>query len=190
MNNLSCEDLLTECVPVSTQVQLTNIKYPCTGFCYYSLRLLNEIITLIKNNSNEEYAELINILILQGAKRKQSLTIHFDGERIDEDTVKNDFSDIYNQIQFYEYGLPTDIESEIFINDWYGNLLILENNQALIINRSHETFLVIKIDDDKFWIIDSHREKHGYVNTLNLLSYITRFEQSKHVQIGIFTPTI
>lgn len=137
------------------------------------------------------YYQLIKDTILEAAKRKQTnKSIHPDGECIDEETVQEDFPEICKKITYYDYGIPTDLELQIFLNGWYGNLLTMQVDEVLIVNRSHETFLMIKMDIDKFWIIDSHKEKHGITNVEGCLSYITRFGQitgnSSHVQIGFF----
>ena len=55
----------------------------------------------------------------------------------------------------------------------------------IMVTRSQETFLMIKIDNDEFLVIDSHKSAHGTLNTMNAIKYITRYDLYKGlIQIG------
>jgi hypothetical protein len=119
---------------------------------------------------------LIEKLIIKAGNRKRdNKNIPEEGEYIDQDTVKSDFREIYDKLQFYELSTVDDGEyGDIVINQIAMYLFEIDIDGYLIVNRSHETFVLLKISDDMYLVVDSHKSKHGLVTFENALNYITK----------------
>lgn len=172
-------------IPVSTQLEISSTKYPCTGFCYMAIRDKFEIITKFFGDPNEYKNCLENLIKAAGHRKQNNELICQEGEYIDEATIIDDFPDIYENMIFEEHAISEPIDLDIFTNNLVEKLLLLPQFHHIIINRSNETFLIIKLDEFVFLIIDSHKKEHGTVGFDSCVSYITRQGQIKCVvQIG------
>ena len=182
--------LLSNTIKSPHQVQVTKTKFPCTGFAFYALQNKTILLDLYKNRKTEHqaYYNFILRLIQRAGKRKENnKLIPQDGEFITSDTVKKDFIKSYRQMQFNEINLVDEKTSKIIaINELFMILFQLSVNSAIIITRSYETFLMIKLDNDTLFIIDSHKTVHGTVNLPDGVKYITRDSLANGViQYGI-----
>ncbi len=55
----------------------------------------------------------------------------------------------------------------------------------ILVNRSNETFLLIKLSNEVFFLIDSHQPFHGKLNFETCPNYITKFNNYEgNIQIG------
>lgn len=169
-------DLLINSVKVPIQATTTDTKYPCTGFSYLVIKNKDKLCNLYIEGKEDEYYEFIKKLIIEAGNRKRdNKNIPENGEYIDQDTVKADFREIYDKLQFYELATVNDgIYGNIIINQIATYLFEIDIGEYIIINRSHETFVLLKISDDMYLVIDSHKSKHGLVTFENALNYITK----------------
>lgn len=179
-------DLLNDFIETPIQSNISKTKYPCTGFCYLAIKYKKNLLNLFLLKKRQEYFDFISKLIRDAGERKnKNKNINCDGEFINQETIKNDFPEIYDTISFKDLGIASDLDLEIFINNIFIDIMDLSLNDCLIINRSSETFLAIKIDQEDFLIIDSHQNKHGIVQLENLIDYITKFKKYRgNIQIG------
>lgn len=187
MSYLETKNLLQDTISTPIQSHVSQIKYPCTGFCYMAVQKRDHLLALYQQKSST-YSDEIKDLILQACERKKNNpNIDQQGEYINQPTVYEDF-DIAHFMQFSEMGIATDEDLEIVINNICIMLLDVQIGNFAIVNRSMETFLMMKIEDDKFLIIDSHQPIHGVVDLSGVCKYITRHDKVKgNIQIGIFT---
>jgi hypothetical protein len=167
-----CIQLLQNRFDVTTQSEVTQIKFPCTGFCYMAIREKDRLIQLVESNMRV------------AQRKKNNSEIDHSGEFINGPCVKQDFSDICDLTRFIEIGVVED-NLEIEINNISMDLLEVGIGGWIIINRSHETIVAFKLDTDRFWMIDSHLPVHGEVDMMRLCAYIMRNGQCRGtIQIG------
>ena len=192
MATFECIYLLNNTVDTPIQSDVSTIKYPCTGFCYMVINNKEKIVSKYLVGKQKDYYELIKSLIENACDRKKlNKNISEEGEYIDEITVKNDFTTITNKIYYKESCIVSDIDMDNFCYDLSEMLLTVPILGCMIVNRSSETILFIKIDNDTFLTIDSHQSKHGTVNYEDAIKYITRGGLSRGViQTGIYNPYI
>lgn len=188
MSTFETATLLQDGINVPPQHETTDVKFPCTGFVYLVLQNLEHVVQTFQSNDKLGYYNLIKNLILQAADRKKTnSSIPFDGEFINHQTVQQDFSEIYQQTEYSELGITTELDYEILLNNVFMKMLELPVNRWIIVNRSHETFVMIKVDGETYLIVDSHKTKHATVNTEDAIKYITRNGTYRgFVQLGIF----
>jgi hypothetical protein len=187
------EYLLSNTVDTPTQRDVSPTKYPCTGFCYNILMNKEVVVSKYMSNKTTDYYNLIETCIKRAGFRKlQNSKINEEGEFIDEETIKTDFPQIVNKTNYSEVCLITDLEMENFSNDFFVTLLSVSSPLgAIIVNRSNETILFIRLSEDSFLLVDSHQSKHGRLNSCDVIRYITKNGVTKGViQIGIYDPYI
>jgi len=184
--NFESKSLLTDTISTPIQKNVTDVKFPCTGFCYMAIRVLDQIVGYYLMHNVVDYKDLITQLILMAGERKRDdKTIDEDGEFLNGPTVERDFGELVHGMTFQELSITTDDDYEITINTLYAILFDIQINTYVLINRSHESFLMIKIGTSEFLIIDSHQDIHGVVSLENATKYITRDQYYKgFIQIG------
>lgn len=178
---------LEKTIDMPTQTEITDIKYPCTGFCYYCIENKNKILSYILLKKYDQYRELIIDLVKQaGERKKNNQLINNEGEFMNEDTIKKDFEKIYNNTEYREiiiteYNDIDQIEDEI-----YSIILGMTIFSYIIVTRSNETIIIFRINLNKYLIIDSHQPYHGLTNCNSVIKYITRDMTLKGtIDIGI-----
>jgi len=186
MNNQETRNLLKNTIPASPQSLVTSIKYPCVGFCYMAINNIDKLVDLYNAKNNIEYNYLIVDLIKSAAERKKTnINIHQDGEYIDQDSVSCDFKNIVDKLEFCEMNTLNANSLLYTKNHIYLTFIEMDYKDYLIVNRSSETFLIIKLDLDSFLIVDSHKDIHGTVNLDDAIQYITRYDIYKGlIQLG------
>src|SRR5690606_1785990 len=108
----------------------------------------------------------------------------YDGEFINQETIIEDFFEITCQLYFTELSIIDDNMDDI-INNIYEILLTIDIMNYLLINRSNETFIIFKLSDDDYLIIDSHQTYHGIVDNEKLIKYITKYHKYRgNIQLG------
>jgi len=181
-------DFIQNGIHTPIQSIVSDIKYPCTGFCYMAIRERSLLLRKFKESYDYNYYKFIYELISRAAHRKSNNNrIHNDGEFINQDTIKEDFLDIYNQTEYKEYGISVSdpVSIDIFNNDMFMGLISTPINEYVIVNRSNETFLLLKLEQEKFLVVDSHQPKHGTIDIYDAIRYITRNGSATYVQIGL-----
>jgi len=187
-------DLIEDCISTPIQSVASNVKYPCTGFCYMAIENKSLLINYFKRSlystyDNRNYHDLIHELITKAGRRKgNNNKINHEGEFINQATILEDFPDIYNNTDYKEYGISTNdpLSVEIFENNMFMDLIQIPIDEYIIVNRSNETFLLLKIDSEKFLVVDSHQPRHGTLDIYNAIKYITRNGKTSYVQVGLF----
>lgn len=187
MSYLETKDLLQRTLPVTPQVHVTKTKYPCTGFCYLAIRHRDVLCELYRAQCGEEYHEFIKDLIREAGERKEmDPQIDARGEYINADTVIRDFGEITGVTQFSECAVESEETLEIVINDLSLKLLEVQIGSWILVNRSQEAFVIFKLDNDVYLVVDSHQTVHGTVDFMRLCQYITRNGQLRgSVQLGV-----
>ena len=179
--------LLTDTINTPHQSIIKDVKYPCTGFCYMVAQNQQDIKKLYRQKNKKGYYDLILKLITASAKRKkENKDINYDGEYINQDTVKKDFDAIYNKMEFMEMGCPDEESFNISINNLFFLLVEMSYNGFMMITRSKETFIILKLDNENFLVVDSHQTVHGSCNFEGVTKYI--FKDGKYkdlIQIGL-----
>lgn len=180
------EDLLENVVETIPQWEVTKVMSPCTGFCYYVIKNSEEIKKIFLSGNKEEYKNYLIKLIQQAAKRKSNnKNINLEGEHIDQLTIKEDFWNLTVCMEFIQKDIVDSQDLEKAKNEIYMELISMKN--YLLVTRSQETFLLIKLEDDKYLAVDSHRRLNGTVNTENAIKYITKFGNYKgNISLGIW----
>lgn len=186
MANLEVKQLITEPIPTPIQSKSTKTKYPCTGFAYLIVENLDRVISTYQKRQDENYYELIDSLIKKaGERKKMNKNIPEDGEFINQLTIKNDFPRIYSKLKFEEFGTVSDEYSDIAINNIGALLFEIRVGKYLIVNRSKETFILIKLSQEFFLVVDSHQPIHGKLDFEGALKYITKYNNYQGViQLG------
>lgn len=186
MNSFECINLIEQGIITPTQSNTSNVKFPCTGFCYFAIIQKYDILEKY-NSKDANYYNLIKSLILKAAERKkQNREIHEEGEFIDQNTIRNDFPDIFRQTKYKELIIATDFDFFVFENELLEILVMMQELDYLIVNRSNESLLMFKLNEFEFLVVDSHQSAHGILNVNNVILYVTRGNQTKGViQIGI-----
>jgi hypothetical protein len=179
-------DLLNDTIDIIPQSECTNIKAPCTGFCYLVIPHIDSIVKYYLNKKVHDYKAIIRGLIINAGKRKQEKKdISEEGEYINESTILNDFPNICNKMEYLEMNTVDRNSLSYTKNTLYIILIEMNYKDYMIVTRSHETFIIIKIDTDKYLIVDSHKNKNGYCNILDTIRYITKYDKYKDlIQIG------
>jgi len=180
--------LLSSTIETEPQAFATKVKWPCTGFCYMVIQNKSKLLDLYKTRSEQAYYEFILKLIKEAGIRKMSNSnIPYKGEYLNQDTVKKDFPNIVKKMEFIEMNTVDPEGSEYAKNTLFLQLFTLQLGDCMMIIRSEETFLIIKIDNDAYLVVDSHKDRHGTVDTIKAVQYITRFNIYKGlVQIGVY----
>ena len=176
---MESKDLLENRVHTPVQAFSTPIKYPCTGFCYLVAKNKEKIVELYYRRNPDgkckEYHNYILELIKQaGERKKNNPNIHERGEYIDQETVKNDFTDIYNNLTFTEVGSPDEESFAIAQNNLYMLLMDTKIGGYMMVTRSHETFIMLKLDLETMLVVDSHQAFHGTLNLEKATQYILK----------------
>jgi hypothetical protein len=178
-SKLESRDLLENRVYTPVQAFSTDVKYPCTGFCYSVAQHKDTIIELYQKRSLDgncpEYKEFIlDLIVAAGERKRNNQKIHDRGEYINQESVRDDFPDIYNQLVFKEVGTPTEESFAIAQNELYMMLMDVVIGGYMFVTRSHETFIMIKIDFDQFLVVDSHQAFHGTLSLEKGTHYILK----------------
>ena len=128
--------------------------------------------------------KLITYLIQKaGERKKTNQNIHYKGEHIDEKTVQEDFSSIYNLMKIEELYITDNVTMEQVSNELFAVLSTLKS--FVIFSRSDETIIMLKLDTDKMLVVDSHKEKHGVVDISAAVQYINKLNKYRGtVNIG------
>lgn len=188
MNNLKeTSALLQNPIKTIPQTIATQVKSPCTGFCYMIIQNKTKLISLFLDRDEKGYCDFISKIILAAAERKKNnKKIHYDGEYINQYTIKEDFNDIYNMTEFKEMNTADNEGKEYAMNTLVLIMFDMKINDYIIVTRSQETFVMFKISDELFLVVDSHKDIHGTVDIFNAVNYITRFDVYKGlIQLGL-----
>lgn len=158
------KELIEDKFKVSYQNEVSNVRNPCCSICYYVIENIDKLLELYNSKRYNEYNDLYINIIINGANRKKCNNIHDDGEFLDDESIKRDFNDIYKR---YKYHLYLTKESDI-------NTILLKAkiNTCIIINRSYEIFIIVKLVSN-YLLIDSHQQYHGILSNDNVIKYIT-----------------
>lgn len=171
-------DLLKDPIDVTPQAVATKVKFPCTGFCFFAAQHVPLLVQLYNKKNKLVYNALIVTLIQKaGERKKNNKSIHQEGENPDDETIKKDFK-MAKKMKFHDLNTVDEQGKEYAINTIGMSLMNLKSNEFVIITRSQETFMIVKLtdklDDDKYLVIDSHKTKHGTVNLMDALLYIIK----------------
>ena len=187
-SSLESKDLLQNRVSTPVQAFTTKIKYPCTGFCYMVAQNRSTLIDLYTNretNPTKYYNYIRNIILLASERKKNNSKIHERGEYIKCETTEKDFPEIYNVMTFAEVGSPDDESFAIAQNNLYMLLMDTEIGGYMMITRSDETFIMLKLDFENLLVVDSHQPFHGTLNIETATQYILKSGTYKGLsQIG------
>jgi hypothetical protein len=188
---MESKDLLQHKVPTPIQSFATDVKYPCTGFCYLVAINKHHVIDLYNqhtNGSTQYYNYMMKLIQTAGERKRNNPKIHHRGEYIKCETTKMDFPEIYNTMTFMEFGSPDNESFNIAQNNIYMSLMDTDIGGHIIITRSDETFIMLKLDFENFLIVDSHQPCHGTVNIELAMQYILKSGTYKGLtQIGYTT---
>lgn len=162
-------------VKVPTQFAIPNNINMCCGIGYLVIRHQNHLISAYLDNNFEKYVKVFIILMKMASDRKLSNPeIRIEGEFLDEPTIKNDFSEIYDAMEYFEYIIGE------FCEDSKKNIGVitelfdkLTQFQPIIICREVNIFVIFKLTNDEFLIVDSHIPLHGKIHKDKLINYIT-----------------
>jgi len=178
--------LLKDTVTTTPQHKATQVNYPCTGFCYFVVPYIDTLVYLYINKKYEDYNKLVTFLIKKsGERKKNNKNIHYKGENIDDKTIQKDFPITFKQMGFKELHIVNSVSMEQASNELYG--IISQIKQYIIFTRSDETIMMIKLNNDKLLVVDSHKEKHGSVDIYTAIKYINKFAKYKGtIDIGYF----
>ena len=178
---------LEKTIDMPTQTEITDIKYPCTGFCYYCIENKNKILSYILLKKYNKYKELIIDLVKQAGERKNNNSlIKEEGEFINECTVKKDFEKIYGNTEYREIIMIEYNDIDKIEDETYLIMLDMDIFSYIIVTRSNETIIIFRINSNKYLIIDSHQPYHGITNCNSAIKYITRDMTLKGtIDIGI-----
>lgn len=176
---IECRDLLENRVYTPVQAFSTDVKYPCTGFCFSIAQNKETVLELYHkrddNGQCKEYQDFIlNLIVAAGERKRDNPNIDKSGEYINQETTKDDFPEVFNKLTFREVGTPTEESFEIAQNELYMMLMDTQLGEYMIVTRSHETFIMIKIDFEKFLVVDSHQAFHGTVSIEKATHYILK----------------
>lgn len=176
-STIESKDLLENRVATPIQSFATDVKYPCTGFCYMVAKNKDKIIDLYNNrqsNPKQYYDYILQLIKLSGERKRNNPKINVKGEYIKCDTVLNDFGDIYKEMTFLEVGSPDDESFAIAQNNLYMILMDVEIGGYMMVTRSDETFIMLKLDFENLLIVDSHQPIHGTVNIEKATQYVLK----------------
>ena len=159
---------------IKTQYEIKNNENMCTGICYYAALHLDLLVKYFENNDTDAYRKLYFQIINMGNERKLNKSeIHYDGEYIDSITVKNDFLELYKNINYYEYIIGNFVDGNSQQIDKITNDITNINiGGFIIISKNKETIIITKIKTDTYLVLDSHISIHGTIKEKNLLKYI------------------
>jgi len=175
----SINNIYQKKIQVISQGQIENSDNPCTGISYFVLQNIKLLIKFFKLNDDKEYNLLYKSLIERAVVRKNTNSkIPKEGEFLDEETIKEDFKEIFNKINIKYY---------FDNNELFNSIKNLDNNYAGIVTRGSATFVFVKFNSDEFLIIDSHNSYHGTMSLKNFIKYIN-FDNliECDVEIGFF----
>jgi len=196
-SRMETRDLLEDRVYTPVQAFSTDVKYPCTGFCFIVFRNKDKILDLYhkkdsEGNCKEYHDYILELIIAAGERKRNNPDIHERGEYINQETIKADFPEIYNRLTFKEVGTPTKESFAIAQNELYMMLMDTEMGGCMFVTRSHETFVMIKIDFERFLVVDSHQAFHGTLSLEKGTHYILKngiykgLTQIGYISSGLF----
>ena len=100
--NFETSSLLVNTIPTQPQATATNVKYPCTGFCYMIIQNKEKILDMYLNKKVVDYGHFISNLIREaGDRKKNNPNISEEGEFLNQQTVTNDFGNITEKMEFF-----------------------------------------------------------------------------------------
>jgi len=89
---------------VPTQFVIKNNINMCCGIGYLAIKHQNHLISAYLSKDEEKYIKVFTILMKIASDRKlNNPAISIDGEFLDEPTIKNDFLEIYSNMDYYEF---------------------------------------------------------------------------------------
>ena len=181
-------NLLNDTIVTPHQLIIKDVKYPCTGFCYMVAANRQQIKTLFNLKDKKGYYDLIlKLLNNAGERKRNNKNIDEDGEYINHDTVKKDFGDLFNNMMFSEMACPDEENYNITINNLFLFLVEMSLDGFMIVTRSKETFIIIKLSNNKFLIVDSHQTIHGSCGLEGVTRYVLKDGKYKNlIQIGLY----
>jgi len=127
-----------------------------------------------KDGSKEYYQYILNLIKAASERKRGNPKIDQRGEYIKCETTKTDFPEIYQAMTFTEIGSPDDESFAIAQNNIYMLLMDVEIGGYMMVTRSDETFIMLKLDFENFLIVDSHQPVHGKVNLEKGTQYILK----------------
>jgi len=159
-------------IEVSSQDSIKNNKYMCCGIAYNVIKNKDILLKYFLNNDKNSYQNLFNNLMNISSERKlNNPKINYYGEYLDEITIQEDFKEIYNNMNYTELIICEFYESD-YLNNIYNIIESIKIGDPMIINRSKEVFTVIKLNENEFFVIDSHIRYHGKIKKNDLLNYM------------------
>lgn len=185
MSSFETKDLLENCFPTTPQAFATSVKYPCTGFCYMVLENKEKVLNLYQGGDKKGYHDLIyNLIVKAGDRKRDNEEIDYKGEYLNSKTILEDF-EISKKMKFMDFNTVDEEGSEYAVNTLFLLIFDLPDKGFLMVTRSEETFLLIKLSAESILVIDSHKSEHGTVDISNAIRYITRDKVYKGlIQIG------
>jgi len=165
-------DLLQNRIHAPLQAFASDVKYPCTGFCYMVAQNRHLLIDLYNDKSSEYYNFILNLLKLASDRKKNNPNIDIKGEYINCETTKQDFPEIYKSMTFTEVGSPDEESFAIAQNNLY--MLLLDTSDYMMVTRSDETFIMLRIDFELVLVVDSHQAFHGTLSLEKATHYILK----------------
>ena len=173
-STIDSKDLLEGRVSAPIQSVATDVKSPCTGFCYMIAQDIQKVVNMYKSDPNKYHDYIGSLIRTAGVRKRDNPKIHVRGEYINQDTIKTDFPDVHNSLKFQEFATPDQESFDINQNNLYMLLFEIDPNGFLIVTRSDETFIMIKLDVERFLVVDSHQPWHGTVGVEKATHYILK----------------
>ncbi len=165
---------LYDIVEMPTQFIITNNINMCCGISYLVIKYKNHLILNYLNNNIIKYKNLFMLLMQIASERKLSNPeINLEGEFINEKTIQQDFSNIYENMNYYEFIIGNfceDNDKNIKqIEELIENLSL---HKPIIMCCNVNVFVIFKLSDDELLIIDSHVPYHGKIKKNKFINYI------------------
>lgn len=156
-----------------TQFEIKNNSNMCCGIAYGVVKYKNILLHHYLSSNFDEYVNIFIKIMLYASNRKlNNPEINYDGEYINDITIRNDFTDIYESMTFCELlvgSISEDNEKHIEkIKSILHNAKILD---SIIMCKEANVFVIIKLNG-LFMMIDSHLPIHGKINSHNIMMWI------------------
>lgn len=166
---------LYDIVEVPTQFMITDNSNMCCGIGYLVIKYKENLIQTYLENNFDKYRNIFIILMKLASERKlNNSEINVEGEFLDEKTIQKDFPEIYSNMEYYEFIVGKFSEdNDKNINKIEELCRNLEKFQPIILCKEVNIFVIFKLNDEEFLIIDSHIPFHGKIQKNKLINYLT-----------------
>ena len=166
---------LYDTVRVPTQFAIKNNVNMCCGIGYLVIKYSIYLLTYYLEKKYNDYAKLFWEIIYMASERKLSNPeIKIEGEYLDEITIKNDFSEICSNMDYYEFIIGEFCEdSDYNLQQILNYISKLPKHKPMILCRNVNVFVIFNLTNDEFLVIDSHIRVHGKIQLNKIINYIT-----------------